>query len=247
MKAVTAMYVQQTRLFAPDVVPYRLVITSFGANRLRQALGFGSTNWQENLEYVFQDGTVEHQGNTIPVTWASFHDRRIVVQVLGDSGAAHTAYSAISEVLIELAPGFRGATPLASTEETSCAAQLDFDWTVLFNPALVDHVSQRAREFSSEQVERFIKGISVRFTLGIGIKRKELSEHGITLFDQSIIVEPRADTPLSERTYHTYSPCDSDTHLRLVSELEANLSGRARGGRSGRKASARAVRSGPNR
>jgi hypothetical protein len=236
MRAVTGMYVQQTRLFAPDVVPYRHVITSLGANRLRQALGFGSTNWQENLEYVFQNGTIEHSGKIVPITWASFQERRIFIQVLGDSSAAHAAYSAISEVLIELDPSFRGAAPVASTEETSCAAQLDFDWTVLFNPALVEYVSQRAQEFSTEQMGRFIKGVSVRFNLGIEIKRKDLSERGITLFDQSVIVEPRTDTPLSERIYYTYSPCDSDTHLRLVAELEANVLRRSSRGRSQRKA-----------
>ena len=239
MKKLTGMYVQQTRFFASDVVPYHLVITSLGSNRLRQAFGFGSTNWQENLEYIFQDGTIEHQGRTVPITWASFHDRRILIQVLGNSSAAHAAYSAISEVLTELDPGFRNATPLVSTEETSCAAQLDFEWTALFNPALVEHVSQRVQEFSSEQVGRFIKGVSARFTLGIERKSKDLSEHGINLFDQNLIIEPRADTPLSERIYYTYSPCDSDTHLKLVSELEANLAGRSRSGRSRRKTSAR--------
>jgi hypothetical protein len=235
MKAIAGMLVQQTRLFAPDVVPYRLVITSYGANRLRQALGFGSTNWLENLEYGFQDGAIEHQGGIVPITWASFHDRRIVVQVSGDSSAAHAAYSAIREVLTELDPGFRNATPLASTEETSCTAQLNFEWTALLNPALVEHVSQRAQELSSEHVERFIKGVNIRFTLGIEVKGKELSERGITLSDQSLIIEPRADTPLSERTYHTYSPCDSGTHLKLVSELESKLSGRAASRRSSTK------------
>ena len=223
MKAIAGMYVQQTRLFAPDVVPYRLVIAALGANRLREALGFGSTNWQENLEYVFQDGTIEYQGNICPITWASFHDRRILVQVFGDSGAAHAAYAAISEVLVDLAPSFRGATPLLIAEETSCAAQLDFDWTALFNPVLVDHITQQVEGVSSEEAKRFIKGINVRFTFGIEKKSKELSERGITLFDQSITVEPRADTPLSERIYHTYSPCGSDAHLKLVSELEAKL------------------------
>lgn len=239
MKNVTGMQVQQTRVFALDVVPYHLVITSLGSNRLRQVFGFGSTNWQENLEYIFQDGTIEHQGRTVPITWASFHDRRILIQVLGNSSAAHTAYSAIGEVLTEMEPGFRNATPLTLIEETSCAAQLDFEWTALFNPALVEHVSQGIQELSSEQVGRFLKGVNVRFTLGIERKSKDLSEQGINIFDQSLIVEPRADTPLSERIYYTYSPCDSDTHLKLVSELEANLVGRRRSGHSRHKTSAR--------
>lgn len=237
MNTVTGMLVQQTRLFAPDVVPYRLVITSYGANRLRQALGFGSMNWLENLEYGFQDGTIAHQGSIIPITSVSFHDRRIVTQVSGDSSAAHAAYSAIREVLAELDPEFRNATPLASTEETSCTARLNFEWTALLNPALVEHVSQRTQDLSSEYVGRFIKSINLRFTLGMEVKGRDLSERGITLFDQSLIIEPRADTPLSERTYHTYSPCDSDTHLKLVSELEAKLSGQAANTVSRRKGS----------
>lgn len=234
MKNVTGMYVQQTRLFAPDVVPYRLVTTAKGMDRMKEVLGFNNTNWQENLEFAFQGGTIEYQGMIVPLTWVSFHDRRIIVQVLGDSGAAHAAYAAIDEVLAELAPGFRGAIPLWASDETTCIAQLDFDWTALFNPAFVDYVSRRVREFSSAEVERFIRGVNVRFTLGIEKKSKELSEHGVTLFDQSLIVEPRADTPLSDRIYHTYSPSDSDTHLRLVAELEKNLSGLGRGGRSRR-------------
>jgi hypothetical protein len=133
MNNVTGMFVLQTRLFAPDVVPYHHVITSLGSNRLRQAFGFGSTNWQENLEYIFQDGTIEHQGRVFPITWVGVHDRRILIQVLGDSSAAHAAYSAISEVLTEFNPGFRDAAPLISTEETSCTVQLDFEWTALFN------------------------------------------------------------------------------------------------------------------
>jgi hypothetical protein len=239
MKNISGMYVQQTRLFAPDVVPYRLVITALGSNRLRQAFGFGSTNWQENLEYVFQDGTIEYKGRTVPITWASFHDRRILIQVLGDSSAAHAVYSAIREVLSELDPDFRGAAPLEETEETSCAVQLAFDWTVLLNPALVECLSDRVQELSTEKAGRFIKGVNIRFTLGVEVKRKDLSERGITLFDQNVIIEPRADTPLSERIYYTYSPCDSDTHLRLVSELEERLSGQTGSDRSRGKASVR--------
>jgi hypothetical protein len=226
MKNVTGMHVQQTRLFSPDTVPYRFVITALGTNWLRESLGFNSTNWQDNLEYIFQDGTIEHQGSIAPITWASFHDRRIFIQVLGDSSAANAAYAAICKVLTELDPSFEGATPLVTTEETSCTVQLGFDWSTLLNPVLVEHISRQAKEFSSEQVGRFVKGASLRFTLGVEIKRKELSEHGISSSDQSIVVEPRTDTPLSERTYYTYSPCDSDTHLRLVSELEASLSSR---------------------
>jgi len=222
VKNVTGMYVQQTRLFAPDVVPYRHVITSLGANRMRQALGFGSTNWQENLEYVFQDGTIEHQGSIVPITWASFHDRRILVQVLGNSSAAHAAYVAIRGVLCELNPDFQGAEPLILTEETSCSVQLDFDWTALLNPVFAEYVSQRVEDFSTEHVRRFLKGFTVRFLLGSEAHRA-LTERGITVSDQNLTIEPRADTPLSEQLFHAYSPCDSDTHLSLVSELEDKI------------------------
>ena len=114
-------------------------------------------------------------------------------------------------------------------------ARLDFEWITLLNPALVDQVSRRVKEFSTESIRRIVKGVSLRFTLGAMAVDERLNEYGIPLNDQQIVIEPRADVPLSERTYFTYSPCDSDTHLQLVSELEASLlKARKRGARNGR-------------
>src|SRR5687768_17688935 len=97
MSIVTNMYVTQGRIFAPDIVPYRLIITPLGTSIINQAFGFRDANWnQENLDYVFQDGTFEYEGGTLPITWLGFNDRRIVIQVLGDSDAAHAVYAFLS-------------------------------------------------------------------------------------------------------------------------------------------------------
>jgi len=234
MPVVTNLYVTQGRIFAPDIVPYRLVITPLGTSLINQAFGFRDANWsQENLDYVFQDGTFEYQGGNLPITWLGFNDRRIVIQVLGDSDAAHAVYSFLCEALTQLTPGFQEARPLLLNEETSCTVRLSFDWRALLNPALVDLVSDKVKEFTTEEARRFIKGLSIRFTIGAVTADERLRDYGVSLFDQTIAVEPKANVPLSERIYFTYSPFDSDTHLKLISDLETNLSRKGASGRRG--------------
>lgn len=225
MKNIANMYVMQTRLFPPDVIPFRLIIAPAGAALLYEAFNFrDATVNQETSEYIFQDGTLGRVGNAdaVPITWLSFRERRMIVQVFGDSRAAHAAYTVVSEKLAELAPDFQNHSPLLLSEETSCVAQLDFDWTELLNPSLVDLVTQHTKGLTTEKAEKAIRGVSVRFSVGVTVSER-LRDYGITFPDQTIAIEPRAEVPLSERSYFTWSPCDSDTHLKLVSELEARL------------------------
>ncbi|HEX4494863.1 MAG TPA: hypothetical protein VIE43_04260 [Thermoanaerobaculia bacterium] len=224
MSDMATMYVIQGRVFAPDVVPYRLIITPFGTNHLKQALGFRDATWnQDNGDYVFQDGALEYDGVVVPVMWLGFNERRIVVQVQGDSAAAHNAYSSVSVALTELVPGFQGAEPIVLNEETSYAARLNFEWSSLLNPVIVDQLSVLAKHLSTGNVRRVVKGVSLRFTLGAVSADEKLSEYGIALQDQTVVIEPRADVPLAEQVYFTYSPCDSDAHLKMVSGLDDNL------------------------
>lgn len=235
MKNIANMYVMQTRLYPPDVIPFRLIMTPVGANLLIEAFGFRDATWnQETSEYVFQDGLLEriNSGNTIPITWLSFRERRMIVQVFGDSDAASAAYMAVNEKLAQLAPDFQNPTPLLFSEETSCVAQLDFDWTALLNPSLAELVAQQAKGLTTEGVGKAIRGVSVRFSIGVTVNER-LRDYGVTFADQTIAIEPRAEVPLSERTYFTYSPCDSSTHLKLVSEVEASLAKKGNRSRRG--------------
>jgi len=224
MDTISNMYVIQGRTFAPDMVPYRLVITPYGTNLLKQALGFRDASWnQEISDYVFQDGTLDHKGIAIPVTWLGFNDRRIVIQVLGDSDAARAVYSSVRIVLAQLSPAFEGVEPLLLNEETSCSAHLDFAWTELLNPKLAALVSRKVKDLSTKELRKVLKNVSIRFTIGSVTIDEELSEYGVSLTDQLIAVEPKAAVPFAEQLYFTYSPCDSDTHLRLVSDIEKVL------------------------
>jgi hypothetical protein len=226
MENITNMYVMQSRVFAPDAVPYRLIITPFGTNFLRQELGFREASWnQENLDYVFQDAALEYNEIMVPITWLGFNDRRIVIQVQGNSDAAHAAYSAVSLALAKLASEFQYATPVLFNEETSCTAKLNFEWTALLNPALVDQVSKKLSELSAaDDVRAITKDVTVRFAIGAAATDSNLSGYGITRFDQTIAIEPKTGAPLSERLYFTYSPLDSDSHLRFVAGIETRLS-----------------------
>jgi len=226
MENVTNLHVLQWRVFAPDVVPYHLIITPWGTDFLKHVFGFREADWnREGADYVFQDGTYKPEGEGEPTVIPSlaFNDRRIAVQVRGGSDAAAAVYVAVAQALAQLSPAFPEVHPLLMSEDTSCVARLDFDWTALLNPALLEHVAEWVTVAARDEVESAIKGISVRFTVG-AMPSKKLVEYGVSVYDRTIAVEPRADVPLSEQTYFTYSPCDSDTHLKLIAQLETSLS-----------------------
>jgi hypothetical protein len=232
MDKVTSLYVTQWHLFAPDVVPYRVILTSYATTAIKQGFGFRDANWgQDGIDYYFQDGTLLRDGGTpVTITFVAVNDRRITVQVLGDSSAATAVYVAFTELLESLDASFRGASVLSLTQETSCVAQLSFDWKALLNPALVAHVDRQVRTLSTDAMTKELKGVNLRFSIGTTTTNDQLRQYGAFINDQTITVEPRAYAPLSERLYFTYSPCDSDTHLRLLKQLEVNLSAKARGG-----------------
>lgn len=230
MDTVSNMYVVQGRIFAPDIVPYRLVVTPFGTDLLKQKFSFREASWnQENWDYVLQDGTLENNGRIIPVTWLGFNDRRIVIQVLGNSAAAHAVYAALEEALAQLSPSFGESKSLLLNEETSCSAHLDFDWTELLNPVFADLVSRRAEELSTNELRKTLKTASIRFTIGTETTDERLSGYSVLLSDQTLTIEPKAAVPLAERIYFTYSPCDSETHLQLVSDIEQSLTKKRNG------------------
>ena len=227
MKNITSLFSMQWRIYAPGVVPYRFIITPWGTAFLQHYLNFREADWNGE-DYVFQDGTFkgDDDNEQIFISAISFNDRRVVVQVRGDRDAANIVVAVLGDALGQLDRDYPAAVPLLVGEETSCVAQLNFDWTALLSPAMVEQAKEWAEAASAEDAEKAIKGVSVRFTLNVKPSQR-LTEYGVNLWDQTLTVEPRVDMPLSERTYFTYSPCDSENHLKLLAGLEAKLSRKA--------------------
>jgi len=220
MVSIRYLSVTQFRIFRPDAVPFALLRTPVGSGHLKTQMGFRTVGFNaETGDLVFEDGAFRRNegGPLIVVTSAAFNNRRIVLSVIGDSELAQGAYATIQELFS--ASGFTLPDPVISTEETICVAELDFEWQALLNP----EISSMATEFAKGlPVVPRIRGAGIKITFGFS-PDQHLEEYGANLNDKQLVVEPRADVPLSERVYFTASPSGSEAHIALVEALEARI------------------------
>lgn len=223
MKKITNLVVTQYRLFAPDWLPYQLLVTPFGTGIFQKALGFRQVTWSENGEYMFQDGAFSQADKTYVIPAVLFNPRRVTLQVVGDSATANEAYEAVRDAISQFWPAVRDLEPVLLTEETVCTVDLDFDWSALLNPAVAESVKTTIEGLSGPEVSYSLKHVGLRFTVVGTTESEALKGYGITFGEKTVAVEPREGVPLTERNYFAASPLGSDAHLRFVEGFERSL------------------------
>lgn len=225
MRKLRNIAVTQYRLFAPDLIPYRMIATPRGAGVIEKVMGFhGTERHQEIDQLIFRDGSfqMEENGPLIVIPEMHINERRVIISVEGNSEAGDKAYAMLRGIFVRLGDRFGDAEPRLMTEETRSVVELDFEWSSLLNPDVVEFAGDFIAGHAVGLAQQYIKTMSVQIVIG-GQLSEELAGSGITVADKALVIEPRIDVPLSERVYFVRSPSDSETHLALVRDLEARL------------------------
>jgi hypothetical protein len=228
MKDISQLVVTQVRIFAPDDLPFRSMLTQEGRDTVVSAFKFsGVTPNASGGEFLFAGGTFRADNTALPTVVSSLTigERRVAIEVGGDSLTASQVFRAVAELLKSLQGDARpSAEPLILTQTTVCVARLDFDWSALFSEGFVEFASASlVQQASSKYAKARIERASLGVTLNYMIAEPGLSLAGIAVSAKQFYIEPRANVPLSERRYFTTSPTDSETHLGLLRELERSV------------------------
>ncbi len=228
MKEVTDIESTQIRLFAPGYIPYRAVSTRQGIERLQDAFGFREVGLAAGgIEIVFEAGLFKtEEQRHVPISRLQISDRRIVVAVASDTPTAGLFLEAVRQVVGS--DDFDGrrtqVEPVCVRNETSCAVTLDVSWEEFLSPPLGRFVSQDLRGLLSDREAAVsVIGLNFRLSLGYSVKDERITQYGFTLAAKKLVIEPLANTPLAARRFFTSSPTDSETHLRIVEEIERVL------------------------
>jgi len=225
MKDVTEFEVKQTRIFPVDGLPMPRLITPAVSNAFRERFGWGGAEAPEG-EIVFQPGVFPNTEakDAIVIKSLQMNERRMVLTVIADSSGANQVHKGLMDFFAEVA-GWTPAEPLILTEDTTCTATLDFDWDALLSPAMRKFLKGTMNEtISAHSISPpEVRGLHFAVRIAYPEVPTKLQEHGVALSDKTLTVEPRVQTPPSERRYYTSSPTDSDTHLQLLEQLERAL------------------------
>lgn len=229
MKDVAQPEARQIRIFPSDKVPLLRLAAPAVSEMVAKRLGGAEVVSRPPAgspiagELVFSGGTLPAEGKTGSniIKVLQIAERKIALVVEGTTAVANRAYELFSGVAKEL--GYDLGEPLVLTHETSCVVTLDFDWTALLAPPTLSFVQGPMLASLAGPTAPAIRGLSFAIRLGYPDVPSELREHGVSLADKAVTIEPRAQTPLSERRYFTSSPSDTETHMALLRELEGAL------------------------
>ncbi len=229
MKEISELKLKQYRIFAADTLPFVALNTEIGQSLLTKLFSFRSSGKDpQTADWFFEGGTLSKDNDRIIVIETlQLNERRIVIEIVGNTADADYVYSAVKKALSHSLFGegdrWKQAEPVVLTHETSCVVTLDFDWSSLLAPGL-SKLSEIMRAAASHEFA-FAKtrGLSLRFRVAFTPLDERVTQHGVVLTDKLFVIEPRQDTPPTDRRYFTASPTETETHIKLLSQLEQML------------------------
>jgi len=226
MKDISNLGVTQIRVFGQDVIPFARLQAEGARQRIQKAFGFKPAEqpWPIppgiTLPIELGGGSLKRGRTEIVIEALVIEPRRILTRILGTSEDSAFFYSRLSSLIQAVDTSFRGKKPVVEISETSCTAALDIDFNSLFSDRMAEFLALLAREAATKQAKATAAPFRFRARIGYEIEDGQLAAHDVKLLPKELGIERRVDTPPESNKYFTQSPLDSDSHLRILRELE---------------------------
>jgi hypothetical protein len=229
MKNVSQLTSSEVRIFPPDIIPFRRLVTPLATNALKSVLGFSDSGTNpEAGDLVFQHGTLQLPDSVvIVIPLLTIGDRKIVVQVAGTSEEAELVFSGLIGILEKIGTESSLSEPLVVAKETRCVVDLDFSWSDLLSPGVMSFTDALLVASEASGVRPSLKGGSLRLVLRYNTPER-LEDYGAGLSDKMFTIEPRNDIPTNQNRFYTMSPTGSGAHLKLLQRLESLMKRKGR-------------------
>src|SRR4029077_9981863 len=138
MKKIADMKVVQIYLFKPDTLPYAHFSNKVFIDAIRDKFSFQSYNplvVQQGIGpgYDFLNGVLTTSSVNVPFEQFRVVPIKLSFVVVGDSSTAKLAYEEIVGAIKNFVPSF-DPDILEMGKQTSCAVDLNIDFSSLFNP-----------------------------------------------------------------------------------------------------------------
>lgn len=225
MREVRILLTAQIRLFPPDIIPVRRLALDESREAIRSLFKFQGvepiTRQESIVGLNFNAGM--YGPNAIVIPNVAIEERRIVVRVEGESNVASSVYGEVRKKLEEFNNG-RSIEEILCTHETVTSVVLDFPFERLFSDSLLSFLRKSAINHTKNKwSENLIVPSNLKFTVRYKVTDDTLINNHFTLAPKELVIEPREKSSPDERLYWIASPTDTDTHFKLIADLEKAL------------------------
>lgn len=224
--------VVQVLVFRSDQIPLQRLIARSNLEELGSRFSFSNTQLAQQIDagtraVVLEGGSFESDLKRIAIPRLVIDDRRILVAVEGSSNDAKLLYFPIVEFLAKLdGVGVEQFDePVIRSEESEVVAELDFSFDMLVAPGFWKFMTT---EVAKTATTRFAGATLMPAHLSFYVEYQSLDDtlekYQIILTRKEFTLEPRSGVPIQDQVYYSKAPFDTETHVKVLSEIEANLS-----------------------
>jgi len=226
------MVVNQIRIFPVDTIPFGLINTKSCVEKIKDTLSISEVGVLPPIEgkniIIFNRGEIKENNELVVINRIEVDPRRIIIEVVGTSKAGNKVYELFMSSLAALTNIDLGSlqSPLLFAETTRCVATLDFTFEELFNHSFTEFLNKRVeKEATNDAAEGSVRPLAAITEISYRVKDKALVNNKISMNPKQLIIAPRPGAPLDERKYVISSPFNSDTHIKLIEELNKAITG----------------------
>src|SRR3990170_654043 len=214
MKNISDISIIQTRLYEADVIPFKKLLTATNLKNLMAPFAFTQITPIEDdsknvVGILMKLGEFKTDERVYPIEMLVVEINKIVIKILSD---------------IDPDGQMLKKSPLLIVPQTTCAVSFDFDYSDIFSKKFTSFIKKQATKACSSSIDNKAKvnitPHSLAFEITYQITDNRLQGSRARIESKVLRMEPRVGIPLKERHFYTASPTDSETHLKLFSELE---------------------------
>lgn len=232
MKNIVDLVVNQIRIFPVDIIPLGLINTKSCVEKIKDTLSISEVGVLPPIEgksiIIFLKGELKENNELVVINKVEVDPRRIIIEVAGTSKAGNKVYELFMSSLAALTNIDLGSlqSPLLLAETTRCVATLDFTFEELFNRSFTEFLNKRVeKEATNDAAEGSVRPLAAIAEISYRVKDEYLVSNRISMNPKQLTIAPRPGAPLDEKKYVISSPFDSDTHLKLIEELNKAITG----------------------
>jgi hypothetical protein len=170
----------------------------------------------------FNGGTFKGDSWSTIIEFVRIEARRIAVKIEGRSSVATSVFNAIANELRELNGGYE-LKEILCTHETSTSAVLDFPFDHVLSHEFVSFLESSKKYLKNPWSETIILPRNLKFSIRYKVTDDALFKSNITLASKELTIEPREYSSPDEKLYLIQSPTDTETHFKLIEELEKGI------------------------
>lgn len=225
--AISNITAEQIRVFDLDALPSRFIVIPSVVNKIteRYRSTLGQNPAQPAIPSLhFNGGEFIHKKIT-PINSITFEERRVLLSVLGTSEEADLLFEDLRKTISEvLGSSIAFSPPIIKSDQTSCFATFKVDIHNFFSKPFLNFCEKNLQEFNHfPKTQISTQPFSLKVEISYQINDPVLINSNISVSSKHLIIERRLQTPPEKNMYFVSSPFDSNTHLKLIDEIESQF------------------------